>query len=261
MPLALAAVLVSAQIVAFARFEAGGSETAGPLLIGAALAGLAFLIDAVVSGVRSWHQTRAVISTWRASASPLTLPGWTRPAWRIERRFPVVAVVGITRPQLFVATEVADQCSAEELAAIVAHEVAHVNSRDNLLRLLFRLTPGVSLAAVVGDQLERAWMIAAEEAADGEARRSTTGLELASALTKVARLAAASECQAMTGSALIGGHELQSRVRRLLEPLRPHRRSYLAWLPISCLSTTALAFHTTPALATVHEIFEMLVRR
>ncbi|MGH9172945.1 MAG: M48 family metalloprotease, partial [Vicinamibacterales bacterium] len=261
MPLAFSAVLVPAQIIAFARFEAGGPESAGPLLIGTALLGLVFLVDAIVSGVRSWHQTRVVIATWRAAASPLTLPGWARRAWSIERKFPVVAVVGIGRPELFVATEVADQCSTEELAAIVAHETAHVTSHDNLVRLLFRLTPGVRIASAIGDPLEHAWMVAAEQAADAQARGSATGLDLASALTKVARLAAACECEALPASALIGGAELQSRVRRLLEPPVAECGFRMAWAPLALLAAATIALYATPALTSLHELFELFVRR
>jgi Zn-dependent protease with chaperone function len=262
MPLLLACILVPAQLIGFARFEAGGSETAGPLLIGLASVGLLFVVNAVVAALSSWRHTHTTVGAWRASASRVTLPGWTRDAWRIERRFPVVAVVGIVRPQLFVATKVAEQCSTEELAAIVAHETAHVRSGDNLMRLLFRLTPGVRVAGAVGDWLERAWMVAAEEAADAAARRHAAGLELASALTKVARLAAIHESEAMPASALIGSANLQTRVRRLLEPpceRRPPAR--VAWLPLALVLTAAASLQTTPALVRVHELFELLVRR
>lgn len=261
MPLAFACVLVPVQLMAFARFEAGGPEVAGPLLIGGALAGVVFLAGAVVSGIRSWRHTRSAVATWRATASPLTLPGWARRAWSIERRFPVVAVVGIARPQLFVASRVAEQCSAEELAAIAAHETAHVRSRDNLTRLLFRLTPGEPMATPIGERLERAWIVAAEEAADAEARRHAVGLELASALTKVARLAATCESEVMPASALIGKDDLQSRVRRLLEPPVDDRRCRVAWLPLALLIAAAATVTATPALGRLHELFEWLVRR
>ena len=97
------------------------------------------LVDAVSSGVTSWRRTRLVVAGVACfGATPFTVPTWIRRAWIIRRRFPVVAVVGIVRPQLFVATQVADECTGRELAAIAAHEAAHVESRDNLIRLLFR---------------------------------------------------------------------------------------------------------------------------
>ena len=261
MPLILASVFVTAQVVAFARFEVGGPETAGPLLIVTAVVGLVLLVRAVARGIASWRHTRSIIAVWRFSASPLALPNWTGPAWRIERRFPVVAVVGIVRPELFVASQVVEACSPEELAAIVAHESAHVRSRDNLVRLLFQLTPGVGVARAIAGRLDHAWIVAAEEAADAAARRRTAALELASALTKVARLAAACECEAMLASALIGSDNLQARVRRLLEPPHAGRWSRAAWLPLVVALTAATFAQATPALADIHEMFELLVRR
>jgi len=261
LPLALAAVLVPVQITAFARYEAGGAESAGPLLLGAAAVGLYFLLDAIASTLASWRQTRAIVATWRASALPLPLPGWARRSWGITRRFPVVAVIGITRPQLFVATQVVDECTAAELAAIVTHETAHVRSRDNLVRLLFRLTPGARVFAAIALPLERAWQVAAEEAADTHARDEAGRLDLASALTKVARLAAACESESTVGSALIGGHALQSRVRRLLAPRADERIGRTAWLPIALMLAGAAVVPMTPLLASLHEAFELMVRR
>ena len=266
LPLALIAVLVPAQIAGFARFEAGGPESAGPLLLALALCGLVLLGDAVRSGARAWRQTRAVVRSWQPLAQPLALPGWTRRAWRIALRYPVVAVVGVSRPQLFVARQVAEHCTPPELAAIVAHEAAHVAARDNLLRLLFQVTPGAGLAAAIGRPLEQAWMAAAEEAADARARAATSGLDLASALTKVARLAVSRECEelpasTLPASALIGGHDLQSRVRQLLEPPAPACRAAVRWAPAALLGLVAAVMHATPALAGLHEVFELLVRR
>lgn len=260
MPLACAAVLVPAQMLAFARFEAGRAESAGPLLIGAAVAGLALVLDAITSGIASWRHTRVIVATWRDSATPLKLPLWTRCAWSIRRRFPVVAVVGVVHPQLYIASQVARDCTAEELAAIAAHEAAHVRARDNLLRLLYRVTPGARLAGRIADRLEREWMAAAEEAADADARRATSALELASALTKVARMAAACPHEAMPASALIGGHALELRVRRLLEAPTTSRRPVVSWIPAAVLIVGSFLVASAPALASLHELFELLVR-
>ena len=66
------------------------------------------------------------------TAEPIDLPGATIPAFRVATAFPIVAVVGVVRPTLVVARSVLEACTADELAAIVAHEQAHVAQRDNL---------------------------------------------------------------------------------------------------------------------------------
>jgi Zn-dependent protease with chaperone function len=261
LPMMLPLVVVPAQIAGFVRFEGTAPESAGPLLIGAACLGLFLLVDALWSGMKAAHHTRAILSQWRATAAPFRVPTWPRNAWLIRRRFPVVAVVGIVRPELFVDRRVADSCTAEELAAIAAHEAAHVAARDNLRRLLFSLTPGARLASSIGAPLEDQWTAAAELAADTDARRNSDPLDLASALIKVGRLTSRATPEAMPASAFIGSHDLESRVRRLLDPPVRSTRITAGWLPAGVLVTVAILLQTSPALSGLHELFEMLVRK
>jgi hypothetical protein len=262
MPLFCSGLLVPVQMLAFGRFEADGrTEGAGPLLWLLAAAGVLLAVDAARSAAASWRRTRGIAAMWQASATPLALPRWQRPAWRIRRAFPVVAVVGCVRPQLYVAAQVAEACSADELAAIAVHEDAHVRARDNVLRLLFALTPGSRFARGPATRLEDEWNLAAEEAADAAARNETSALDLASALTKVARMAADAPPEVVPASALIGGLALDVRVRRLLEPASASRR--LPVVGIVSLATAALVtvVVSTPVLAVVHDLFETLVKR
>jgi Zn-dependent protease with chaperone function len=261
MPLVMTLIIVPAQMIGFARFEAGDPESASPLLIGLALLGAAVLADAFISGARSWHRTRIIVGAWRQSATPITLPSWARRAWAIRRRFPVVAVVGIVRPQLFVARQVTDGCTPRELAAIAAHESAHVDARDNLLRLLFCLTPGVSMAGRLAEPIERAWVVAAEEAADERARLRGSGVELASALTKVARMAAESDPEPLPVSGLIQGQTLERRVGKLLEAHPASRGLPWGWIGLGLAVGIAISLQTAPVLRVLHESFELLVLR
>lgn len=262
LPLLSIVVLVSAQVVSFVRFEHEVvGEHPGPLLIITALPGLALLIDAMIAAWKSWRMTRAVVGSWRKSAKPIIMPLWDRAAWRIERQFPVVAVVGVIRPELVVASRVADACTPEELAAIAAHEAAHVRHGDNLLRAAFSITPGAAYLGSLAAAIERDWSAAAERAADEKAREATCGLDLASALTKVARMAVGHAPVAPVGSALIGEVPLEARVRALLEPAPPERR-----LPVTTASAggwiaTIGLLHQPEILVGLHQLFELLVRR
>jgi hypothetical protein len=263
LPLASAGMLVPIQILSFVRFETGGPETAGPLLIALAACGGLLFIDAALAGLASWRRTRAIVSSWRASAMPLGVPRWKHDAWSIQRRFPVVAVAGVVRPQLFVAEQVAASCSVDELAAIAVHESAHVRSRDNLVRLLFALTPARRLMPRFAGELEQAWATASEEAADLEAMTAASRLDLAAALTKVARMADGVRSEVAPVSALIGRDGLDARVRRLLDPapIPPTCGPLVAWLPVAACILLLAVVLSTPALSTVHELFESLVRR
>ena len=127
--------------------------------------------------------------------------------------------------------------------------------------MLFRLTPGAGIAARVADPIERAWITAAEEAADERARVLGGSVELASALTKVARMAAESEPEALLVSALIRGTDLEHRVRRLLESEAQTRGIPWGWVGFALAVTLAIVLQTTPAQVALHETFELLVRR
>lgn len=161
--------------------------------------------------------------------------------------FPVVAVVGVGRAELFVSHTVLGACDAAEMAAIAAHERAHVAGHDNLTRLLFTLAPTAGRAAA---RLERAWTATAEEIADVHARATGDGVTLAQALTKVERLAVgAPSAPPLAISALIGDDSLERRVRRLLEPAQHPGAMLRGWPTVAIvLVALALAIWGLPAI-------------
>lgn len=261
LPLACAVVIVPSQIIAFMRFERTVPESIGPMLLAFAAFGLALMFDGLWASVRSWRATRHVIQLWRREATEMTLPRWPLPTWRIRRTFPVVAVVGVARPELYVSDRVVSGCSDAEIAAILAHERAHLISGDNLLRALFSVTPGVRLFRPLARLIEQDWANAAEEAADNDARQATSALDLASALMKVARMAGEPLNELIPGSALIRELTLETRVRKLLEPPTSTRRVSPLWLPAAGLLSATTLLLSPPALRGLHELFELLTQR
>jgi Zn-dependent protease with chaperone function len=241
--------------VAFWRFEpAHGGERVGPLLSFLAGAGVLLVVGSSVRWLGALRATRRLRRHWRAAGRRVEVPGWPGHAYRVEADFPVVAVVGMWRPELFVASRVAAACTPGEIAVVAAHERAHVAARDNLLRAAFAVTPlPESLAA----PLERAWAAAAEEAADLAARAGGSGVTLASALLKVAGLAMPPmPPQAVLASALIGAGGLEPRVRRLLAPAPALGRA--AWW-VSAALTAGLVAASSPALPQVYRAAEFVV--
>jgi hypothetical protein len=260
LPLVAAAIIVPAQTRAFIAFEVGGSESAGMALLLTAGFGFALCVNAVRRAIAVWQHTQDIVASWRVTARPLRLAHWPRLAWEVRSPFPVVVVVGFMRPKLFVARQVVEVCTSRELAAIVEHEAAHVAAFDNLVRILFQLTPAAGLCRSIAEPLERAWIAAAEEAADRSASEAASGLELASALTKVAALVSGARAPMIPVSALIGGSELSSRVHRLLDTPPPARRHAATWLPVAASLSVAALLHWAPISAALHDWFELLVR-
>jgi beta-lactamase regulating signal transducer with metallopeptidase domain len=174
-----------------------------------------------------------------------------------------MTLVGVFRPKLLVTRPLIDALTSEELRAAVAHEVGHLGSRDNLKRLAMRATPdGLSLLPA-SRRLERDWASAAEHAADAHAARdSNTGLALASALVKVARLTPADRTFGPLSSPLVGGEGVASRVERLME--RPAARRLPIAARLFCWTTAAAMLVAVvagyaPLLQSVHHLSEVLV--
>ena len=256
-PLTLSLVLVPLVQLAFWRFEpVHPAEPTGLALPLLALAGAGVLAVVARHGWQSLRATDRVARAWRRAGQPTHIPGWQGRAWIVRTEFPVVAVVGLGRAELFVSAEVVDACSAAEIAAIAAHERAHVTGRDNLTRLLFALAPAAGSAPA---RLERAWATTAEEIADLHARATGDGLTLAQALTKVARLAVhvSAPTPPLAISSLIGGNNLEGRVRRLLEPAPSPNRARRGLPAVTVVPVAvAAALWCLPA---IYDIVELIV--
>lgn len=256
-PLTLSLGFVLVVELAFWAFEpATASEHVGLALPTLALAGLCLATTGLWRGVVATRSTRRLAAIWRQSAEPHVVEGWQGAAWLVRTRFPLVAVVGFGRAELFVSTEVQRACSPRELEAIAAHERAHVGGRDNLTRLLLTVTPGLGPAAA---RLEQAWDATAEELADMQSRTEGDGVTLARALTKVARLVAdAAEPRRLAISTLIGAGSLETRVRRLLvPPAPPGPRVRAASAMAVTTATLGAALWGLPA---IYDAAELLVR-
>jgi Zn-dependent protease with chaperone function len=221
-PTAAAAVVAWGGILtAFALWEPRAkSEQAGPLALALAAAGAALVTSSLWRLAAALRETdrihRSLMDATRAS-----LPASPLPAFVIESRFPIVALVGVFVSRLFVARSVVDACDEGELRAVMAHEQAHAGARDNLRRLLMSGAPDALAWLPVGARMLREWAVVAELAADETAVRHTAErLHLASALVKVARLATTPP-GALPASTLYRGEPIAGRVQRLLEAPAP----------------------------------------
>lgn len=215
--------------------------------------------------------TGQLAASWRKDAEEITIPGADVPVFRITHPFPVMAVVGIIRPRIFVAEQVLQSLSDEELRAAVAHEYGHLRARDNLKRTILRACRDL-VVFPLGTSLDRAWEENAEQAADEYAANSrwSASLNLASALVKLARIAPHhTGPAAFYGSYLNHGQtgDVTARVRRLLwlgenavSQKQPwNLRPALIW---SASLTVLLALHLTDQrlLLPTHQAIEVFVR-
>ena len=239
----------------------GSGETVGlPLLGVASLAG-ALLAAAAGRGLRAWQETRWLARALARGAEPITLPGVGIPAYRIRHPFPVVTVLGVRQPRLYVAEQVLSGLDDAERGAVFDHELAHVASHDNLRHWLMRALPDLLVLSSAGEALLRSWLTATEEAADEAAARSTPGaaLDLADALVKVARLVPRDQPAFVPAMALHNGDDIVRRVGRLLRgPVSTQGPRRTGWALAGLVLLAALPLYP-PFLRFVHDLTELLL--
>jgi Zn-dependent protease with chaperone function len=228
---------------------------------------------ASIRAIASWRATSRLVRDWLQSAKPLHLPEIRIRAFSFEHRFPLIAVVGILRPKLFIAEHVFESLTSEELSAALQHELGHISARDNLKRALMRGCRDLLVIDPFTRSLDRAWLEATESAADDHATRigGNTSLDLASALVKIARMVPAGMRPTVPAGAFLisddGGQGFRARVRRLLQPdgtTRPGSIVILSrvfnWLAAVLLIVSAgMVIGIPHVLITAHYAIEHLV--
>jgi beta-lactamase regulating signal transducer with metallopeptidase domain len=230
---------------------------------------------AILRALRSWSATRSLQQEWLSQAFQITLGGISIPTFRFANAFPIIAVVGTVRPRLFIAEQVLEILSKEELTAAIAHESGHLSAHDNFKRSLLRVCRDALMIVPCGRSLDRAWAEAAECAADEHAvqQNAETALNLASALVKIAKMIPVGAHASVPMAAFLVGVEetrgVKARVRRLLEIASNGCRHSVPNSPIArILPATSLGLLLTLAVAvasnrqvlvTVHSMIERAV--
>jgi Zn-dependent protease with chaperone function len=272
-PVGVAVVFVIAFLLpAYILFEPHSSgETVSVKL---ALISIASMLGIGFAGYRvfrTWRVTGRLTASWLCHSERIEVDGVNVPIFRIRHPFPVIAVVGMFRPRMFVASQIFDSLSPDEFRAAIAHEYGHLNAHDNFKRAFLRVCRDM-LILPFGRELDRAWTENTEAAADEYAASiggDVMALDLASTLIKIARIAPENTSPAMPlGSFLIEAHDgdLQHRVGKLIELSGSHshvhakRPRNLLWLYAGLLVTSiALLASNQTFLKAVHDISENVV--
>lgn len=268
-PFALATIVsLGLAVPAFLEFEPRSTREMldWPLLF-LAMGGAVVLLLILRRTVFMLRATWNLQHHWIENSVPLDLDGVRCPVYCVDRATSLLAVTGIFRPRIFISADIAQALTQQELAAALGHELAHLRSFDNLKQLLLR-----SIALPFADfrDMDRAWVSAAEIAADEDAVRSgASALELSSALVKVGRMStgvmmsprlAASHlvpygCGASTSSRAAHLCELLSRE---LKPV--HRKSPVALLSAGLALFALYCVSLNALLPAVHDALEWMVR-
>jgi Zn-dependent protease with chaperone function len=213
----------------------------------------------VIAQLATWR----VVSRWLKNAQLLEPAAGPSVSLLSSHNAPPLTLVGIRHQQVLVSESAHALLDSHEMEIALAHEIAHMRSRDNLKKLVFRFCPFPGMSP-----LERAWSHAAELAADDAAVSSEeNAADLASALVKLSRIAAVESAPICTTGFVSGS--ISDRVSRLLAwnadssantsgiSAFEKNRSWLA-IPLAA-SVIVIAVTYAPLLSFTHELTEWLV--
>lgn len=233
------------------------------------------IVVSIYRGIATHRATANLTSNWLRQGKLIQIPGIDIKSYEIHHAFPLIGIVGFLRPRLFIARQVLEMLTPEEISAAIAHENGHLSARDNLKRGLLQACRDALLIIPCGRLLDRSWSEASEEAADENAARQGNGvaLDLASALVKIARIIPVGGRPTMpAGVFLLGDEEtkgIKSRVRRLIALSNNERGTgsrydvltkLFVWGPATVLLIAFVLAATNPyLLARVHYLVEHAV--
>ena len=122
------------------------------------------------------------------------------------------------RSQIVVSVGTLELLGRGELAAVLAHERAHLRERHDLVLLPFTALRRAFPRSAICTEAQRCVALLVEMLADDRALRGRPARELVSALV---RFGTAGTCPAPAGALAAGEGEVAARVTRLLKPVRP----------------------------------------
>lgn len=233
--------------------------------LGLATLGVLLGIWGVANAGMGLRRASRAIAAWTANAKTLQAAAAV-PVLRISASFPPMTAAGIVRPRVLLSSAAESALTPNELQTALNHEMAHVERRDNLRKLLLRF---VTFPGMGG--LEAAWLEATEMAADDAAvSNAHEALDLAAALIKVSRLGRVEAPVDLT-AALVrrdvrrDAATMNARIERLVawsgdrEGSR-HDSSLWYGLAASVATLAVLATTYSQLLAGMHTATEWLVR-
>ncbi|HXP42116.1 MAG TPA: M56 family metallopeptidase, partial [Candidatus Acidoferrales bacterium] len=187
LPLAASVVITLAFVVpSFQLLEPRSiAEGTGAMPLTLSVCALLLIAYGCFRVITAQIKTSRVVARWQEGAHSLNVDaGVQMVTLRSGRDAPPLTLVGVRRPRVLVSEFTVALLSQDELHIALKHELAHMQSFDNLKKLVFRFCffPGMA-------NLESAWSQAAELAADDAAvSNMDDAVNLASALVKLSRL-------------------------------------------------------------------------
>ncbi len=205
-------------------------------------------------------RTSRVVARWLEGALPLNKNAAAQtPTFQSRRETPPLTLVGVHHPRVLVSESTLALMTESELQIALKHELAHMQSHDNLKKLLFRFCPFPGMS-----KLESASSHTAELAAnDAAVSQLDDEIDLAAALVKLSRILPVEVAPICTTGFVTGS--IVTRVTRLLawdatgKVQLTRIRPWYAVPPVF-VSLLFIIVTYSQTLALTHEVTEWLVR-
>ena len=235
-------------------------EPIGAIPLALSCCGVLLFVVGIFKATVAQVRTTKVVADWSSEGTRVAT-GASVPVFRTGKVVPALTAAGILKSKVLMSDGAAAVLTESEFRTALAHEVAHVRSRDNLKKLLFRFCAFPGMAG-----LEKTWSQAAEIKADDAAVSNTSeALDLASALIKLSRLEPVSHLADLTTALLHSpAATVSTRVERLIAWDQAHTstRRFSTWYALlpafGMVVCAALTYNA--ALSQLHLVTEWLVR-
>ena len=241
----------------------------------AAPSALLFASWALIAGWRAGALAVAVVRVRgaRAAARPFPewrsarLPGWTaanagRFTLALSDRVEAPSMLGFGRPMVTVPTGLVERLSDEALDAVLLHELAHAERRDDLFDLAQQLLLSACWFHPAAWWIARRIAFEREAACDERAVRLTTTRRYARCLVTIAEAMQGTRMRrhALVASSAARGRQLRRRVEHLLALDARSRVARSSYLAVPVLAAIIAPVAAVPALPPVFDVVEFAQR-
>ena len=166
---------------------------------------------------------------------------------------------GLLSPKIYVTTALEERVNKHELDIIICHEIAHVESRDPLLKVAFAAF-AVFFPATVKRKLIQQFTLLTEQVADSAVTKKYDNLDVAQTLINVARMQRSidsmqNNCCDGLQTSYFGNDQTSVRVQCLINPVTSPSRLAVGFAIILFASAPLLTASTVDSLHHIIETF------
>lgn len=215
-----------------------------------------------------WSMTRTVYIRRKQSSAMANLIGLSdikqqningkQGYYSLPLTIPAAFTTGLLSPKVYITTALKDKVNEQELAIIIRHEMAHVEARDPMFKVVFAAFAGLFPAAVTRELIKQ-FTLLTEQLADSAVTKEYDNLDVAQTLINVARMQRSLDSihknLGFDGLQMsyFGNDQISVRVQRLISPVSSSSRLAMGFALILFACAPLLTASTVDS---IHHLIE-----